>query len=218
MKENADNQSYPIHCILPHGRFVHMSNSVLTPYMENDETLASLMTSSDSTITLYDKNSSAPETLSLTELGNRLNFQYIPFLTFLHEKELRSTVYDFPDMDCSAIDCNIGQVHPHLSVKHIGVVSGVDVGFGLFVEREIIKSNQLIGEYCGIVSSNETLSGEELSYCCQYPSCDGKLMINASESGNIIRFINHSNNPNAEFRSCMIFGIMHIFCVSCPNI
>lgn len=217
MIKNVDNQTYPIHCILPHGRFVHMSDSILIPYIENDETLASLMTCSEDTITLYDKNSSTPETISLTELGNRFNFQYTPFLTFLHEKELRSAAYDFPDIDRSefqTIDFNIGRVHPNLSVKHIGMIKGVDIGFGLFVEQNTIKSNQLIGEYCGIVSSNETLSGQELSYCCQYPSCDGKLMINASDSGNIIRFINHSNNPNAEFRSCMIFGIMHIFCVS----
>lgn len=213
-----DLKSYPVHCILPHDRSLYMNNSTLTPYADNDETLACLMAHSfERSIILYDKNSSGPERILLTELGNRLNFQYTFFLTFLHEKELRLAIYDFPDVDRFEFHedhIHIGRVHENLAVKYIGIINEIDIGFGLYVEHEAIESNQLVGEYCGIVSSNETLSGEELSYCCQYPTCDGKLTINASESGNVIRFINHSISPNAEFRSCMIFEMMHIFCVS----
>jgi len=217
---------YPIYCILPNDRYLYMSNSELIPFGEIDESLEEIIYKSlQKKIILYEKNSSSPVIISFEELGRRLHFEYTAYLTFLHEKELRLSRFNFPDRDELKEACyfptllsNTLSENIILSVKHIGVINEIDVGYGLFVESGYITGGDLIGEYCGIVSSNASLTGDKLSYCCQYPSCDGGLMINAGETGNVVRFINHSSDPNAEFRSCLLQGIMHVLCFAQKDI
>jgi SET domain-containing protein len=44
------------------------------------------------------------------------------------------------------------------------------------------------------------------------------MKIDAIEYGNIIRFINHSNNPNCQFKRLYHCGINHIICVSLTDV
>lgn len=162
--------------------------------------------------------------LSLQELGERFGFEYSARLQFLHESELRTLAYwgvdQVEDVEWTALPflvnvenvrafLDAGRLHEHVvSVREIGVVGGIDLGFGLFAE-EPVPAHFLIGEYVGVVSS----TGSPTPYSLNYPSGSGGHEINASDVGNIIRFVNHSATPNAIFRSVLLDGLAHVLCV-----
>lgn len=109
-------------------------------------------------------------------------------------------------------------INPALCLMKIGEVDGIDVGHGLFCMTPI-QSGELLGEYTGIISTPNTAAThdlekrDEFAYSCQYPSCDGGTDINACKGGNAMRFINHSPNPNAEFKTIAIQSIYHVIIV-----
>lgn len=113
-------------------------------------------------------------------------------------------------------DCNLkvkiteGGLHENLFIKHVSNDSNADVGYGLYTSKCILQGI-MIGEYVGILLSN---TQEPSAYSMYYPSSNGDREINASEYGNLIRFINHSLNPNCSFTHVLQDGIMHIICVS----
>jgi hypothetical protein len=100
-------------------------------------------------------------------------------------------------------------LYSSLSIREVGVVGGIDLGHGLFAERRL-SAHSLLGEYVGVVAS----SASPTPYSLNYPSSTGGHEINASEVGNIIRFVNHSKCPNAVFRSVVLDGLAHVLCVS----
>mmetsp|Transcript_2945 Transcript_2945/g.2939 ORF Transcript_2945/g.2939 Transcript_2945/m.2939 type:complete len:93 (+) Transcript_2945:1-279(+) len=63
-----------------------------------------------------------------------------------------------------------------------------------------------------------TFVGSNSSYSLNYPTADKSYVIDASEFGSIIRFVNHSSNPNTEFRSILHQGIVHILCITIREI
>ena len=103
-----------------------------------------------------------------------------------------------------------GSLHSCLFVKFIPDVGNIKVGYGLFAS-EIIESCTPIGEYVGILL---TSMPEPSSYSLNYPCSDGNHEINATEYGNMTRFINHSSNPNCSFKHVLFEGIVHVICVS----
>lgn len=180
--------------------------------------------------------------LSYQDVGSMFHFQYFPFLKFLYEKDLRNLWLNeiipheseedgessLMAFDVSTLNeetrlkeierkMSDGFIHYSLSIRNLGIVDGVDVGHGLFAE-EIIAAGTILGEYTGLVcyqqQGEKKVGDDHLAYCCEYPSCDGGLMINALEIGNVMRFINHSAAPNAIFQRCYFSGVGHILCVS----
>jgi hypothetical protein len=157
--------------------------------------------------------------MSLNEIGLRFGFVYSPRLVFIHEKELRNYYsWGFDREACSftAAELDIenlldrGGLTDGLCVGHVGEVDGVDVGYGLFTEIDIRKGT-VIGEYVGIVSS---LSGSSSAYAFNYPSTDGGYTVEAVEYGNLMRFMNHSDNPNCAYHTVYHEGIAHLVAVS----
>lgn len=160
-------------------------------------------------------------------LGDQLSFVYTSRLVFLHEKDLRNIVYNSIGHDEVALTYAVetssssyrdeimsGGVHSMLSIRYIGVVSsGFDMGYGVYTEG-VIKDQTFLGEYVGVVSSMNETTEHSNHFNALYPDCDGGYSINAREYGNIIRFINHSNDPNAEFKAVKIDELMHVICVS----
>ena len=103
-----------------------------------------------------------------------------------------------------------GGIHPHLYIRKIPDIGDIKVGNGLFTSESII-AGALIGEYVGILL---TSMPEPSSYSLNYPCSDGNHEINASEYGNVTRFINHSAAANCSFKHVFFEGIAHVVCVS----
>jgi hypothetical protein len=171
----------------------------------------------------YVKSGGERVELSHEEVGAKFSFEYVERIVFLHERDLRSCIFQCIERNdqCaewlhamrSHLQANI--THPGVSLRHIGEVDGVDYGHGVFTE-EFVSKGTYIGEYVGLVSSVSETVTRDNHYNFQYPSCDGGLEINGREFGNLMRFINHSTSPNAEFRAISLDDIMHIICVSKP--
>jgi hypothetical protein len=151
---------------------------------------------------------------------NRLGFVYGRYLVCLHEKDLRDLLLggmtelsEFPSSEEVGLTriLNDGAVSALVNVKHIGGVKGS----GLF-SRAYIDAGTCLGEYIGVLSSS--CDHAERGYTLAYPSADGGYGINASDYGNLIRFINHSDHPNAQFKCVAHCGIVHVVCVSLPRI
>ena len=103
-----------------------------------------------------------------------------------------------------------GSLHSSLFIKFIPDVGNIKIGYGLFTS-EIIESCTPIGEYVGVLL---TSMPEPSSYSLNYPCSDGNHEINATEYGNMTRFINHSSDPNCSFKHVLFEGIVHVICVS----
>ena len=180
--------------------------------------------------------------LTMAELGELFLFEPVESLLFLHEADLRHVVFEaeystevLPDfltqtiidgllldqpkirteeLVCASASATLAATHvnPNVYIKRVGIVDECDVGHGLFALKDLPKG-QFIGEYLGIVqrSSRENCN---TAYSLSYPSSDGKLEINAAEYGNIIRFVNHSQEPNGAFIRVLLDGMIHVACVS----
>jgi len=87
------------------------------------------------------------------------------------------------------------------------------IGYGIFAEQTI-GPNAYIGEYTGVVRQWNWLRPNHNAYCFHYPTGFWHFrifMIDALQKGNITRFINHSDTPNAEPVALLDRGLLHIF-------
>ena len=179
---------------------------------------------SNSSIRVTD-DTGVTKTLSYSEVGLMFDFEYSSRLQFLHESDLRGAQFWAVDkdnreedmfiggVDSIGTDITTGKICDKVSLRHIGVIGGVDIGYGAFAESAI-SSGTLIGEYVGILSA----TSEPTQYSLSYPSCTGSHEINASCTGNMIRFVNHSSSPNCSFRVLMFETIPHVVCIASRNI
>jgi hypothetical protein len=219
--------SYPLSCLLPSDAIFSLlaSTKSIVKLDENEvEEVESRMEKIlENEITYTDGD--CQKTLTYSQVGELFRFEYHPFLKFLHAKEARNLwlneiILEEGSDQLEVISVNgaeriqqlmcSGFIHPQLGIRFIGMVDGIDVGHGLFAEEKL-PAHQFLGEYVGLVSTLYSVT--DRSYCCEFPSCDGGMTINALEIGNMVRFINHSENPNAKFMRWYCDGIMHVICV-----
>lgn len=101
-----------------------------------------------------------------------------------------------------------------------------NIGYGLFADKSLIKGD-LVGQYTGIVqeASSYDNSDEDISagteFALDYPDeIPGLplLEINAGTAGSILRFINHSFQPNLRVEHAVIGNEWVIFFVADMNI
>jgi hypothetical protein len=208
------NRFYVLHCFLPHDRYVEVLDNcvVESKIFARNEELDFLEFVSSNGLT---------KDLTCDEIGNLFSFVYTSHLTFLHEKDLRNIISEIPDsklldqiFKINDFDCNLlmdGAVNKKLSIRSAGVRYNVNIGIGVFA-KELIDEGEFIGEYTGVVCGNKNYTNSD--YALLYPAMDDGLEINALEYGNITRFINHSINPNAEFRRIFVNDVIHVICVS----
>lgn len=74
------------------------------------------------------------------------------------------------------------------------------IGYGVFTNQEI-PAGTYLGEYGGVVRKRQLWTRWENLYCFEYGIGEGRrssFVIDAKAVGNQTRFINHSENPNAE--------------------
>lgn len=80
---------------------------------------------------------------------------------------------------------------------------GSDVGYGIFAESDLAEDD-FIGIYVGVVQDRELTENKD--YAWQYPTTTddgGTMIIDGSEKGNELRFINDGVNPNCIVRYVM---------------
>eukprot|EP01041_Mallomonas_annulata_P013434 gene13434-28483_t len=205
---------YSFYCILPHDRFVSIYNEVV---IKNEISEVCNPSECTANIGFYSINNTC-RIISLSELGDKLGFIYSPYLSFLHEYDLRHCLLlgiDSSGCSSTASDLDIitkletGFIHPSVIVRHIGLCGDIDVGYGLFSSSPI-TSQSMIGEYTGIVSS---VTQDSCSYSVNYPCGDSVMGLSASEQGNVIRLVNHcSVDPNCEFRHISHEKMLHVVC------
>eukprot|EP01038_Epipyxis_sp_PR26KG_P012625 gene12625-16929_t len=216
--------NYSFRCILPHDRFLTISSNGTLNNLTQEDT-----TTNNNTDLHYIESNLVDYTInippSILKLEQNGLFEFTPKLLFLHEKDLRDLLLfnDIQDVELENNSKNqnmhetynhliTSYSHPCIYIYHIGIIDNVNIGYGVFTNESIVEGIYL-AEYTGIVTrSSSTSSPEQKNYSVHYPSCnhDNDLEINASEYGNITRFINHSYNPNAEFRRICHNGIFHI--------
>lgn len=219
---------YPIWCVMPNDRLVFVdANETVRAFSADEEDATRKGSVANRTIGFQERGDAQMRLVPLEAIGQRFQFYYTPFLIFLHEKLLREVVSDkFSPEGCSASEpptdefqalkekVHNGFIHGGLSIRHVGEMNGSDVGFGLFAEQPLSKGT-FLGEYVGLVGSHSSFDPDSMqAYCCQYGTCEGDVHVNALEYGNIIRFINHSDSPNAELSVVQFDGLPHILCVS----
>lgn len=97
-------------------------------------------------------------------------------------------------------------VHAPFCIKWISD----QVGFGVFATA-IIKEGQFIQEYTGVLHVPYVVK-EDTSYTWDYPALSNnhnKLHLDSKYQGNEMRFVNHSDNPNAI--RCILIGRDNLF-------
>jgi hypothetical protein len=206
---------------MPRDRHLCIVDYVVRPVADNEMTDCH---EESRTISVTDQNGET-SAMSYSDVGVKFGFDYSPRLQFLHEKEFREAPFYVVDVDNRAEDVFItginsieqdiaeGKICESLSIRHIGVVEGIDIGYGAFADSGI-SSGTLIGEYVGIMATTT----EPTQYSLSYPSCTGGHEINASQTGNMIRFLNHSASPNASFRVLVVEQLPHVVCVAIRDV
>lgn len=209
---------YFIKCFMPNDRTVYFDHNNVIKEVNNEignEELnieEELLNTYEFNVLL--ENDIELHMISNNEFQNIFKFNYSSRLIFLHEKELRNiplkTAYSLENetKDNNIIDIlNKGKIITGVSIRFINN----EFGYGLFADR-IIEINEIIGEYTGVVTSNEQSSTGD--YSMNYPNGDGSYSINAFEYGNICRFINHSTvNPLIEFKRIYHNSLPHVICI-----
>ncbi len=151
-------------------------------------------------------------------LSRDAGFEWVPSLTFLHERHLRDrALLVYPPVPTSE-DLGIAAA---LDVSRTESIEIVDLeeagGYGVFAV-EPIATGALIVEYAGLVapatddgfdpyglSYAETLAGEP-------------LRLSARRFGNAARFVNHDSAPNAEITRVEHRGLLRVVIVATEDI
>ncbi|MEG0037397.1 MAG: SET domain-containing protein [Victivallaceae bacterium] len=169
----------------------------------------------------FNNNVLETKELSIERIEKLLNFKFIPSLKYINwkterkVKKLYAKAYTKGLIDPLALWLGkfhkkdlIGQLMNSLALCW----TGPHIGYGVFAKDRIAKW-QFIGEYAGILRPRKVFWKDENDYCFRYPLpfiSLNHLTIDSEESGNLTRFINHSDNPNAESIGVFHNGIFRV--------
>lgn len=147
---------------------------------------------------------------------------YIPHLVFANRE-----IEGYIRRRCSVADRR-GRIDPlarwlgtyhntHLEEEKVPKVTlkwiNEQIGYGIFADI-LFKKWQFIGEYSGILRRRKRFSPNVNDYCFMYPktfwSQWKSLTVDSEKKGNLTRFINHSDNPNAESICIFNKGIFRV--------
>lgn len=208
---------YHVKCIIPHDRYCHFNGYefITTNPDECDEENAEIARLESTKFTFIDQDGTS-RVLSLLELSNTLRFAYTTHLSFMEERDFRIMpvtwgLTNFSDDTMTAIsptahqlgivdELERGELCSEMYIKYIDPT----LGYGLFSSTSL-RCDTFIGEYVGIVLCTQQ-PGE---YSLNFPCLDGGHEINAQDTGNLVRFINHSRTPNASFQNVYHEGVIH---------
>ncbi len=161
------------------------------------------------------------EFLSIPELEKKLCYRHVPLNEFESPAEMEEVRQKGLSNKAAPIAQKMGKKHhtqilssyiPEVSIRPVHP----SVGYGLFAE-ELIKQDQYVGEYTGVVRKNDRRYFEPLNnYCYEYPVPDeiGRSYVIDATDGCLTRFINHSSNPNLTPIHAYWEGFYHLIFLS----
>jgi len=208
---------YHLRCIIPHDRYCHFEGLRLVPSAvdEADEEIMEQQRLQERKVLFVGRDGSE-RLLSLLEISNELRFAYATHLAFMSERDLAimPATWGLPHftddtqtaISPTALELGIvdqlenGELNRGLALKFVSE----ELGYGVFA-TETLGADTCLGEYSGIVLFTQNPG----SYSLVYPCLDGGHEVNAADTGNLMRFVNHSALPNASFQRVFHNNIIH---------
>jgi uncharacterized protein len=173
------------------------------------------------------KDQKSPSLLSIIEFENLFKVIYRPFLTFLSYRSLEEIIHNCPyllrfEWLMTHHDKSEAFYQAQLS---IGAIADVFIKwinpvleYGLFAAVDLLEKS-FIGEYTGVVRRIDKAHPNLNAYCFHYPTRFWSLkyfVIDSLHEGNLLRFINHSDQPNLQPLWLVNRGVLHlIFIANC---
>ena len=168
-------------------------------------------TAAEETTVVYGSTGAAAKEILSRDAG----FEWVPSLTFLHERHLRDReLLVYPPAPTSE-DLGISSALDSIATPSIEIVD-LDLagGYGVFAV-EPISIGALIVEYAGLVApaTDEGFDPYGLSYA---ETLAGEtLRLSARRFGNAARFVNHASvKPNAEIVRVVHRGLLRVVIVA----
>lgn len=209
---------YHILCIIPYDRHCHFDGFDLRVDGADSgaATEAAEERHLEETRVTYVGKDGVSTIMSLLELSILLGFAYATHLQWMCERDLRIMpvtwgLPQFADETMAAISptalelgiinqLETGELSPDIYVKWVDET----IGHGVFASRPL-SAGHFCGEYTGIVLMTQSPG----AYSLNYPCLDGGHEISAADTGNLMRFINHSSSPNSSFQRVFHENIIH---------
>jgi uncharacterized protein len=183
-----------------------------------------------STISIIVKGTDILSVLSIREFEKLMNIEYLPVLFFekqAHfkniqrrcERAMRRGIFTRKQKWLSRYyekEILSGALAPGLLLQWVDSF----LGYGVFAEQEIAPQT-FIGEYTGLVRERKFRESKVNDYCFEYSFGDffkTPFLIDAEKKGNLIRFINHSAEPNLEPIALYADGVIHVILISTKRI
>lgn len=166
------------------------------------------------------KGSSNLSSMDIADFENHFNIEYTSFLSFESYSFFREVISNNPFILRSpkiATDnyAYFRQFRTQLQCGNLADVSvrwiDKDFGYGLFAEKDLAKGD-FLGEYTGELRLLSRWRAEQNGYCLHYHTKWWSLkyfVIDAMLSGNLMRFINHSDSPNVQPLCGVDRGLQH---------
>nr|WP_236558924.1 SET domain-containing protein [Chlamydia sp. 17-3921] len=158
---------------------------------------------------------------SIARASHLLNFSFLPNLKFLDwqvENRIRNLCNKSEKRGLiSPLAKWLGKLHkqeihkPTIPPVAICWINSY-IGYGVFA-REDIAPWTYLGEYAGILRQRKNIWMDENDYCFRYPLplfTFRYFTIDSEQSGSFTRFINHSDQPNAEAIGMFYEGIFRV--------
>ena len=195
--------SYIFHALAPHDRLVYLDKRTKAVKSVEKVTTFEEPVQKMKAIVVDSEGNEVIKTVYCKDIASEYRFQYTSRLVFAQESDLRNMPVSwgldedvFPSAESlgCAHELLQGSICDKIAIKFISE----SMGAGLFATCKI-PSRSFIGEYCGMVGHGN-IAEKPSSYALNFPSGDSHE-IDSHHIGSMMRFCNHSDEPNCEFKS-----------------
>lgn len=171
------------------------------------------------------KGSSGLIQMKMSEFEDQFKLEYTRHLVFQSYEHLCEVVRQCPYLLRSPriAEDNHAYTRQFRNEMDSGLVADVSVrwideefGYGLFAERDL-DQGEFIGEYTGEVRQLSWRGQDQNGYCLHYHTKWWSIKYYAIDAlllGNLMRFINHSDEPNVQPLCAVDRGLLHYIFVA----